>query len=204
MVEQLSPQAHPYPPPVRMPLRELADTMRQFHTAGEVFRDRAGPVALTRLGPVMPPLVWVASPAGAHDVLTDQSGRFDKSGNVSVQTRLVAGTSLFTLANDPWRPRRRLLQPLFTKRHVEQFTGHMAAAAQELAAAWPPGGVVDVDAQSRHLTLRVLGRSLFGLDLDQDADEMAGPARTMLDYATTRMLSPVRLPLWVPTPRQRQ
>lgn len=186
-----------------MPLLRLVKVVRNFHTAGEIFRDTVGPVAVTRLGPLLPPLVWVASPQGAHDVLAAPEA-IDKTGAAGVQVRLVAGDSLFALPNDPWRPRRRLLQPLFTQKHVEGFTGHMAAAAQHLADGWGDGEVVDVDEQSRRLTLRVLGRSLFGLDLDEQAERLAVPARTVLSYATTRIVTPLRLPLWLPTPRQRR
>ena len=50
--------------------------------------------------------------------------------------------------------------------------------------------MIDIDAESRHLTLRVIGRSMFGLDLDADADRLAVPARDLLAYTTARGLSP--------------
>lgn len=194
----------PQPPAVRMPFRQLMHTMRDFHTAGEIFRDSAGPVAMTHLGPFTPPVVWVASPQGAHDVLADHDGAVDKTNTSAVQARLLAGDSVFSLPNDPWRPRRRLLQPLFTKHHVELFTGHMAAASRQVADAWRDGQVVDIDAEARRLTLRVLGRSLFGLDLDEQAERLAAPAKVLLSYTSDRMMSPVRLPLWLPTPQQQR
>jgi cytochrome P450 len=204
MTQLTDPATLPAPPVVRMPFLRLARTVREFHTAVVLFRDTVGPVSMTRLGPLTPPLVWVATPQGAHDVLAPHSASLDKTNSVAVQTRLVAGDSVFTLSHAPWRSRRRLLQPLFTKKHVAGFTGHMAAAAQAVADGWEPGSVVDIDAQTRRLTLRVLGRSLFGIDLDEQADRLAEPARTVLSYATSRITSPVRLPLWLPTPQQRR
>lgn len=204
MTELTDPATLPAPPLVRMPFVRLVRTVREFHTASVLFRDTVGPVAMTRLGPLIPPLVWVATPKGAHDVLAPRTASIDKTNSVAVQTRLVAGDSVFTLSNEPWRARRRLLQPLFTKKHVAGFTGHMAGAAQALTDSWPADSVVDLDAQARRLTLRVLGRSLFGLDLDDRADRLAEPARTVLSYATSRITSPVRLPVWLPTPQQRR
>ena len=204
MTQLTDPASLPTPPVVRMPFLRLVRTVREFHTAGVLFRDTVGPVAMTRLGPLIPPLVWVATPQGARDVLAPHSASIDKTNSVAVQTRLVAGDSVFTLSNEPWRSRRRLLQPLFTKKHVAGFSGHMAASAQALADGWEAGAIVDIDAQARRLTLRVLGRSLFGLDLDEQADRLAEPARTVLSYATSRITSPVRLPLWLPTPQQRR
>jgi cytochrome P450 len=194
----------PPPPEVRMPFLQLVKTVRDFHTAGVTFRDTVGPVALTRLGPLAPRFVWVASPQGAHDVLANLDGAIDKRTVVIEQVRLLGGESVFSLPHDTWKARRRTLQPLFTKRHVEGFTGHMAGAAQSVAEGWPDDSVIDIDAESRRLTLRVLGRSMFGLDLDADADRLAAPARDLLSYTTARALSPLRLPLWVPTPAQRR
>src|SRR3974377_1014284 len=36
---------------------------------------------------------------------------------------------------EAWLPRRRVLQPVFTKQYVTQFAGHMAEAADKLSQA---------------------------------------------------------------------
>ncbi|MBY0289661.1 MAG: hypothetical protein K2X52_21365 [Mycobacteriaceae bacterium] len=46
----------------------------------------------------------------------------------------------------------------------------MFHAAATVAARWPDGGEVDLDAQCRTLTMRALGRSVLGLDLDERAE----------------------------------
>lgn len=202
MTTSADPSTLPLPPDVKMPFLRLVRTARKFHTAGEIVRDTTGPVAVMRI-PLVPPTVWIASPQGARDVLANHDGAFDKRTNMVRQVRLLSGDSVFSLAHEPWKPRRRTLQPLFTKKHVEGFTGHMSAAAQGLAEGWADGSVIDIDAESRRLTLRVLGRSLFGLDLDSEADRLAQPARTVLSYTTLRGFALVRLPLWLPTRRER-
>lgn len=122
----------------------------------------------------------------------------------TARARALGGESVFSLPHHAWQPRRRMLQPLFTKKHVAGFTGHMAAAAHSLAAGWADESLIDIDAESRKLTLRVLGRSMFGLDLDSDAERLAVPARDVLTFITARGLSPIRLPLWIPTPAERR
>ena len=49
----------------------------------------------------------------------------------------LAGDSLFVLRNEPWLPRKRALQPVFTKPNVRNFGGHMSRAAQALCESWP-------------------------------------------------------------------
>ena len=49
----------------------------------------------------------------------------------------MAGDSLFVLPNEQWRPRKRALQPVFTKHNVRSFGGHMSRAAQHFVDRWP-------------------------------------------------------------------
>ena len=65
---------------------------------------------------------------------------------------------------------------------------------------WRDGAEVDLDTECRTLTLRVLGRSVLGLDLDERADALAAPLVTVVNYVVDRALRPVRAPRWLPTP----
>ena len=76
----------------------------------------------------------------------------------------------------------------------------MASIADETAAGFERTGELDLDQEMRRLTLRVIGRSVFGLDLDAQAAELGPHVRRVLNYVTHRALRPVRAPLWLPTP----
>jgi cytochrome P450 len=113
--------------------------------------------------------------------------------------RNLLGPNLFNLPYQPWLPRRRALQPLFTKQHVQRYSGDMAQAAEMVAAGWTTGAQVDLDSECRRLTLRALGRSVLGLDLDEHADAIAEPLRVALTYVADRAQRPWRAPQWLPT-----
>lgn len=95
------------------------------------------------------------------------------------------GNNLFDLTHEPWLPRRRALQPIFTKQHVRAFAGHMSQAAETVCASWVDGAEIDLDAECRRLTLRALGRSALGLNLDERADALAAPLRVALGGPST-------------------
>jgi hypothetical protein len=105
---------------------------------------------------------------------------------------------------EAWLQRRRALQPIFTKQHVCEFGGHMAQAAHTVADSWIEGTEVDLDTECRRLTLRALGRSVLGLDLDAHSDAIAEPLRVAVEYITDRALRPVSPPRWLPTPARRR
>ena len=114
------------------------------------------------------------------------------------------GASLFVMRHDEWLPRRRLLQPLFTKKHVRGYGTDMAQAAEAIATSWGSDSEIDLDLQTRRLTMRALGRSVLGLDLDEEVDRMSVPLRTVVSYVADRSLSPLRVPRWVPTRKNRR
>ena len=194
------------PPVAPMSLPARLRTLREFHTGPAFVRDLAGPVVRVHVGPqlVVPPYVLVTSPQGAEDVLAGSSNdTMDKLTQVHLETRLM-GDNVFNLPYEPWKPQRRTLQPLFTKQHVATFAGHMAAAADERAATWVDGARIDIDKDMRGLTLRVLGRSMFGVDLDEHASDLGPSIQQLLNYATSRGLRPVRAPKSLPTPARRR
>lgn len=190
--------------PMSLPAR--LRILRNFHTGPAVVRDLAGPVARVPVGPrpVVPPFVVVTSPQGAHDVLAGSSNdTMDKLTQVDLETRLI-GDNVFNLPYEEWKPQRRTLQPLFTKQHVATFAGHMAAAADERASSWGEGARIDLDREMRGLTLRVLGRSLFGVNLDEHASDLGPSIQQVLSYVTDRGLRPVRAHRSLPTPARRR
>lgn len=192
----------------RSPLSPLAvfKAFRLLDKGQEVLREAGGPITRIQLGPrwLVPPAVAVMSAGGIRDVL----GRNDDAAErclVHDEVRALGGQSLFVLPNEPWGPRRRALQPVFTKQHVQKFGGHMSRAAQMVVDDWCAAGAasgvdVDLDVACRRVAMRSLGRSVLGLDLNARADAIAESMHIASSYTADRALRPVRAPRWLPTP----
>lgn len=190
-VEMPEVQTLPLAPLNPMPRRQQIRALRRFHTGCEELRDAGGPVTRLELAPrwLMPPIVVATSPGAARDILGRTGALVDKSV-IHAEMRHLLGNNLFDLEHDEWLPRRRALQPVFTRKRVEQFAGHMSAAATEVAGHWGDGTQIDLDAQCRLLTLRALGRSVLGVDLDERADSIAAPIKIALSYLADRASRP--------------
>src|SRR5690349_12617935 len=195
------------PPPPRNPLPygQQIKAIQAFHTGQEVLRDAGGPVTRLKFAPtwLVPEFVLATSPQAARDILS-HTGKAAERAPAHDETRHLLGSSLFTMRHEPWLPRRRALQPVFTKQKVRAFGGHMAQAADMVAGSWSDGEQVDLDAECRRLTLRALGRSVLGVDLDERADAIAESLRTALGYVTARLTHAVKPPRWLPTPARRR
>ena len=141
------------------------------------------------------------SPAHLEHVFIGAQDRYRKS----VHYRLIAavtGEGLLTAEGEPWARSRRLVQPVFAKRHLHALTPHMVSATEDYLTGWgslPDGTTLDVAAAMSELTLDVVGRTLFGATLS-DAAERLRPAvvvglRTGVAAARLQMLLSLPRPL---------
>ena len=206
MVETVDVAALPLAPRNPLPYPQQVKAARSYHIGCEALRDAGGPVTRCSLAPtwMLPPVVVTTSPKGARDVLSRSYPFVDRAQPVFNEHRRMVGGSLFNFKHEAWLPRRRALQPVFTKQHVTQFAGHMPHPADKLSQSWGNGAELDLDHECRTLTLRVLARSVLGLDLDARADPLGEPLRTGAMYLADRATRPVRAPWWLPTPARRR
>ncbi len=196
----------PRPPVNPLPFRQRLAAVKEFSTGTERLRDAGGPVTAFTLGPrwLMPPMLLATSPEAIRDILSTKDASVDKTTPVFAEMRHLIGANLVDLPFEPWKPRRRTLQPVFTKQRVREFGAYITHAAESRVVRWQSDAVVDLDAECRVLTLGALGRSVLGLDLEQRVDEIVESMQTVLSYAISRATRPVRAPRWLPTPARRR
>jgi cytochrome P450 len=197
----------PLAPKNRLPYWRRLVAIRQFDTGPELLRESGGPVTRIVLGPkwMMPPLVFVSSPQGAHDILARTDAFAERAATpIAVELRRLMGDNLLVVPHREWLPRRRALQPIFTKHHVPRFAGHMAEVAEQLADRWALGATVDLDADCRAMTLGALGHSILATDLADRAEVVGAALRVGGKWAADRALRPINPPRWWPTRGQRK
>jgi cytochrome P450 len=87
----------------------------------------------------------------------------------------VTGEGLLTNEGEPWARNRRLIQPMFAKRHLDALVPHMTAATGDFLERWErrsPEEAIDVAAAMSEVTLDVVGRALFGATLGDVAERL--------------------------------
>jgi len=118
-------------------------------------------------------------PEYAEHVLVRHQDRYVK-GFTYRPLKALLGDGLLSAEGAVWQRHRRLMQPVFNRRHVQSFAPAIVDATRNRVAQWAPGTVIDVAVEMRTLTLDVLGRVLFGTDLAGD-EAVFGRAETLLD-----------------------
>jgi len=202
----LNADALPIAPNNPLPYWRRLTATRRFDTGLELLRDSGGSVTRNVLGPrwITPPLVFVFSPQGAHDVLARTDAFAERAATpIALELRRLVGDNLLVMPHHEWLPRRRALQPIFAKHHVHRFAGHMAEVAEQLVDRWAGGATVDLDVDCRTLTLRALGHSIFGVELGDRAQVAGAGLRAAGKWAADRALRPLNPPRWWPTRGQR-
>lgn len=148
-----------------------------------------GDVAGFRLGKL--PFFLVNHPELIKDVLVTQGGNFTR-GRALSRAKPVLGEGLLTSEGDFHKRQRRLVQPAFHRQRFAAYGETMAAEAARFAGHWRDGQTVAMDQEMAHLTLAVVGQTLFGADVGADAGDVHDALVDILDAARLIRL-PIRL-----------
>src|SRR5260370_22748877 len=77
----------------------------------------------------------------------------------------LVGDGLITTDGDFHRHHRRLLQPAFSKRRVEDYAGLIVQYTQEAIDRWQPGAKIDIADDMQALILRTIMKILVDIDV---------------------------------------
>jgi hypothetical protein len=156
--------------------------------------------------PIPKPATYlVSSPEGAKEVLVNQHNETSKQTLQYNNLSLVTGEGLLTADTQAWRPRRRMLQPAFHKEMVALSVHHIETGLAKLDAQWTEvtaegPAIVDIDHAMMSLALEITCGALFGIEVDDDVDEITSATLIALHGVVARARNPISIPLVFPTP----
>jgi cytochrome P450 len=85
------------------------------------------------------------------------------------RVKILLGNGIMTSEGDFWRRQRRMMQPSFHRRVIDQFSGLIREVNDKFAARWADkaarGEPIDLSEDASELTLDIVLRSIFGRDL---------------------------------------
>jgi cytochrome P450 len=137
-----------------------------------------------RLGP--DDVIVISRPDLVNDVLMVNRADFSKSYLTDLMHPLLAG-SLLLADSDSWLRERRLVLPAF---HHDRLTGYadvMADEARRISREWTQPQRRDVHADMMRMTLKVVTRTLFGIDFSNGVNVAERLVATVMDEFNRRL-----------------
>lgn len=201
-------QVESFPPgPRGKPLVGSLPTMQRrgmidFYT--EVWQSY-GDLAHLRMGPLHQYLLM--QPAYIRHVLVHNVDNYCK-GIGFRKLGLTLGNGLFLSEGELWRQQRRLMQPPFTHKGIQQFADDMVWATKQMLTTWQTaaqtGEPLAMDEEMMQLAMQIIGRTMFRTDITAEAHEAADAFTYVLNFVSERSVTLFDIPLFVPTPTNRR
>ena len=125
------------------------------------------------------PVVLLFRPEHVRYILTENPRNFT-SREVAEGLRQLIGDGLLTIDGEAHRQQRRMVQPAFHKKRVESYASTMAHYTQEMLKDWHAGDRIDTARAMQELTLRIVGKCLFNLDMADRVDTLGSAFTEMI------------------------
>ncbi|MEC3918400.1 cytochrome P450 [Nocardia sp. CDC160] len=149
-------------------------------------------------------VVMVNHPELAATVLNDRDGNLGQFGRVGELVARVTGATMPIMEGDALRQRRRLLRPMFGRRHLAVIAESIVAEFTRRIERWDrfadTGEVVDLQAELMRVTLPGFLRAMYATELTETQLAHADiDIRLILrTLASGVFLSPPTIPLPIP------
>lgn len=121
----------------------------------------------------------------------------------------LVGNGLLTSDGDFWLRQRRLAQPAFHRKRIAEFARTMTAATTAMLDRWdarPTAEPLDFAHAMHRLTLEIVGKTLFSIDLTGDAERIGHAVDAVSAEIAALTVRPgslftIRWPFWPSTRR---
>jgi cytochrome P450 len=165
---------------------------RSLLTGLEAVHARLGPVFQIRLPGFQP--TFVVGPEFNRQLFVQDADKFQLRNESDPVCRLL-GDGLLVVDGEAHRQARRLIEPYLQRSAID--APEMAALTAEFCAVWQPGDRLNIHVEMRKLTLVILVKTLFSIDLRGQFDLLWEPILAAIQY-----ISPGAWLLWPEIPRR--
>jgi cytochrome P450 len=143
-------------------------------------------------GPV--DIVLVNTPELVPEVLIDRAADFQKGPILRTFSRPLLGNGLLNSEGEEHLARRKLVAPAFAHQRVTKYADVMREHAAAAQSGWKEGTRIDVAQAMMHLTLGIVGRTLFDVDLLSQAATLGQDITALQVWLVRQVRIPFRIP----------
>lgn len=140
------------------------------------------------------PFVFFFRPEHVRYFLTEHQKNFKKANRGRNNLKRVLGDSLLTIDGEYHRRQRRLVQPAFHKQRIENYANVMVQYTQDMLETWQPHAEIDISQAMQQLTLRIIGQTLFHVDLIDRSRDIGQAFTDLIERPGGPFRSQLRVP----------
>jgi cytochrome P450 len=160
-----------------------------------------GDIASVRLGGER--VFVINDPQIVKDVLVTRNKNFTKSRGLE-RTKRVLGQGLLTSEGAMHLRQRRLMQPAFHRDRIAGYGDAMVEYADRMRRSWSDGAPLDIAREMNRLTLSIVGKTLFDVDVEQQAAQVGEALTAVMDTFWLTLLPMSDLIDRLPVPKIRR
>jgi cytochrome P450 len=123
---------------------------------------------------------FINHPDFIRDVLVTNHSKFHK-GRALKRAKKLLGEGLLTNEGESHLRQRRMMQPAFHRQRINGYAETMIEFADRMADSWRDGEVRDLSQEMMHLTLQIVGKTLFNAQVADEADEIGAAMTTLIE-----------------------
>jgi cytochrome P450 len=147
------------------------------------------------------PSVLISHPEDIESVLVGHAADVARDSHSHVLERAL-GKGLLTSDGDLWKRQRKLSSTAFTPKRIRSYAASMAVITDRGLQRWHDGEAVNLHEEMSRLTMEVVADVLFSVNVGSDeAATVRTSTHVFNDYFAQSPEAFLRLPKWVPTPR---
>ena len=137
---------------------------------------KLGDISFFRMG--SQPGYFLNHPDLVRDVFVVNAHKFMK-GRALQRAKNLLGQGLLTSEGEFHLRQRRMIQPAFHRARIAEYAKSMIEFADKTSGSWRDGDVRDIDKEMMHLTLQIVGKTLFSANVEDDADDVGNAMTTV-------------------------
>lgn len=144
-------------------------------------------------------------PNAVKTVLQENNKNYQKCYETAAP---LLGKGLLSNDGESWVRQRKLIQPVFNPKPIEQYANFILPTTEALLERWRPaaraGQMVNVSEEMLRLTLTVIAHAMFSADIHAQTGEFRTAFDDILKYLNARLLSPFQSGWAAPSQRRMQ
>lgn len=149
-------------------------------------------------------IFYIADPDVIRELIVRRPHLLHRDPFTTNVLRRIMGHGVFIAEDEAWQRQRRLVAPAFHAMRIRAYAETMATYTREMVSRWRDGETVALDRELTALTLRIIAKTMFNVDLLPEAERIGRLMQVLLETGEKQLDAAYPAPAWVPTPTNRR